>query len=171
MIFTITWRPKISLLLCTAIRACPKPGTLNTELLASMEMLPTDLSFGPGSGSANVTSTADGWDYGSINDLERCGIEVRHACAPRGWCGEAGYGPPQALLSGREPAKGCQPSHTPCCHMPLNCQKVWLSVFTQCPSRFANTSSPDLIFPEIWLMLVLPPNKGCQGKKEKIPSV
>lgn len=40
-----------------------------------MEMLPTDLSFGPGSGSANVTSTAGGWDYGSINDLERCGLE------------------------------------------------------------------------------------------------
>jgi hypothetical protein len=34
---------------------------------------------------------------------------------------------------------------------------------TQCPVRRARTSSPDVIFPEIWLMLVLPPKKGCRG--------
>lgn len=31
---------------------------------------------------------------------------------------------------------------------------------TQCPERRARTSCPATIFPEIWLMLVLPPKKG-----------
>jgi len=88
--------------LCTAIRACPKPGTLNTDLLASMEMLPTDLSFGPGSGSANVTSTAGGWDYGSINDLERCGLESSACLCSQGmvWGGRIWSSTGSALRQG-----------------------------------------------------------------------
>lgn len=38
---------------------------------------------------------------------------------------------------------------------------------TQCPVRRARTSSPDMIFPEIWLMLVLPPKKGCGGTQDR----
>lgn len=57
------------------ISACPKPGTLKTEPLALMETLLTVPSFGPGSGSASITCTAGGWDYWSVNDLERCGPE------------------------------------------------------------------------------------------------
>lgn len=72
----------------------------------------------------------------------------------------------QLQLQCREPASRCQPSHTPCCHTHLNCQQLWLLHVTQCPLRLDNTSSPDLIFPEIWLMLVLPPKKGCQGRTE-----
>lgn len=75
-------------------------------------------------------------------------------------------GPPQPPLQCGEPAKGCQASHAPCCHKHLKCQQLWLSYVTQCPLRLANTSSPDLIFPEIWLMLALPPKKGCQGRTE-----
>lgn len=37
---------------------------------------------------------------------------------------------------------------------------------TQCPVSRARTSSPDVIFPEIWLMLVLPPKKGCGDMPE-----
>ena len=75
-------------------------------------------------------------------------------------------GPLQLRPQHREPAKGCQSSHAPRCHARFNCQTLRLSCVTQCPSRLANTSSPDLIFPEIWLMLALPPKKGCQGRVE-----
>lgn len=75
-------------------------------------------------------------------------------------------GAPQPPLQCKEPAKDCQSSHAPCCHAHLNCQQLRLSFVTQCPLRLANTSSPDLIFPEIWLMLALPPKKGCQGRIE-----
>ena len=37
---------------------------------------------------------------------------------------------------------------------------------TQCPVSRARTSSPEVIFPEIWLMLVLPPKKGCGDMPE-----
>lgn len=40
---------------------------------------------------------------------------------------------------------------------------------TQCPVSRARTSSPDVIFPEIWLMLVLPPKKGCGDTPETMP--
>lgn len=170
MTFAITWRPKISLLLCTAIRACPRPGTLNTEPLASMEMLLTGLSFGPGSGSANVTSTAGGWDYGSINDLERWGLESLVCLCSLGmvWGGRIWPSLGSSLRLGACQMLPALP-HILLPHA-FKLSETLIICVTQCPSRLANTSSPDLIFPEIWLMLVLPPKKGCQGRKEKIPS-
>ena len=38
---------------------------------------------------------------------------------------------------------------------------AWRRGLTQCPVSRARTSSPDVIFPKIWLMRVLPPKKGC----------
>lgn len=70
----------------------------------------------------------------------------------------------------REPAKAAGPP-TPCCHAHLNHHQLQISYVTQCPLRLANTSSPDLIFPEIWLMLALPPKKGCQIKRENMISL
>lgn len=82
MIFTITRRHTMS----PTISACPKPGTLKTEPLALMETLLTVPSFGPGSGSASVTCTAGGWDYGSSACLDSLGMvgrdRTRALCSP-----------------------------------------------------------------------------------------
>jgi len=81
---------------CPAASAYPKPGTLNTEPLASVEARLTGPHCGPGSGSASVTHTAGGWDYGSVSDLERCGLESSaRLCSP----GTAGIGRTRDLCS------------------------------------------------------------------------
>lgn len=82
-------------------------------------------------------------------------------CSPAcpGLVGKGRTGPSQRPFQRREAAKRCHFSLEP--H-----QQLRLSNVTQCPVRVASTSSPHLIFPKIWLMLVLPPKKGCQGRRE-----
>lgn len=136
-----------------------------------METLLTVPSFGAGSGSAALlTLQMDGtWDYWSVNDLrkylERCGPGSARLHA-LGLAGRSRTGPSQCPFQCREPVKSCQSSLELCGHGHATCQQLRLSNVTQCPVRLASTSSPHLIFPEIWLMLALPPKKGCQGKRE-----
>lgn len=68
---------------------------------------------------------------------------------------------PQMAQAGTEGlAPRCSYAHGPACACPGR------QPLTQCPRRRATTSSPDVIFPEIWLVLVLPPKKGCGDPRD-----